>query len=423
MTLPRVLTICHGHPDLVPGGTEHFAHDLHSAFARDGHAESYFLACVTGLHRASREGSALQSFDGRANEFLLRVGRFDPVMLCHAGDGEAIASLGRLLATLKPDVVHFHHLMHVGGESLALVKRTLPNARIVFTLHDFHPICAREGLMLRSNGDALCHGGNPDACHACLPDIAASRFALRRLHIGNLLNLVDRFVAPSATARERFVDGGIEPSRIVAIRNGVAELAMPETEPVSGPSAGMVFGCFGTMARHKGVLLALDAVTRLGDDCDATLSLFGDVSYQSAAFRAEFDRALRRTRGRAQHHGPYRRADLTRLMAGVDGVVVPSLWWENAPLVILESLRHRKPVIAADIGGMAELVQHGSNGLLFRRGDAVDLARAMSRAATETGLWSSLRAGIAPVATIAEVATAYARLYGELLEEDQRKLA
>jgi len=110
-------------------------------------------------------------------------------------------------------------------------------------------------------------------------------------------------------------------------------------------------------------------------------------------------------------------------MTGVDWVVVPSLWWENAPLVILESFRHRKPVIAADIGGMAELVQHGRNGLLFRRGDAGDLARIMSRAATEEGLWSSLRGGIAPVATMTDVAAAHARLYAQLLEFDERRSA
>jgi glycosyltransferase involved in cell wall biosynthesis len=256
-----------------------------------------------------------------------------------------------------------------------------------------------------------------------LPDIAASRFALRRFHLGNLLSLVDRFVAPSLLVRERFVAWGIEPSRIAAIGNGVAELPLPEAEAVAEPDRAVAFGYFGTMARHKGVLLALDAVMRLDDDCRAALGLFGDESFQSAAFREEFNRTLRRARGRAQHHGPYQRAELGRLMAGVDWVVVPSLWWENAPLVILESFRHRKPVIAADIGGMAELVQHGRNGLLFRRGDAGDLARAMSRAATEAGLWSSLRDGIAPVPTMADVAAAHLRLYGELLEVDQKRSA
>ena len=423
MTSPRVLTICHGHPDFVPAGTELFAHQLHSSFAKNGLTESYLLACVTGLHRGMREGSALQSLDGRSNEFLLRVGRFDPVMLCHAGDGEPIASLGRLLTTLKPDIVHFHHLLHIGGESLALIKRTLPQTRIVFTLHDFHPICAREGLMLKSTANALCHVATPDACHACLPDIAASRFALRRLHLGNMLNLVDSFVAPSSFVRDRFISWGIEASRIIEIRNGVAASSVEDAMNTTAPASAAAFGYFGTVAPHKGALLALEAVTRLVDDVDAGLGIYGDVSFQSGAFQDEFAKALRRARGRAQHHGPYQRADLTRLMSGVDWVVVPSLWWENAPLVILEAFRHRKPVIAADIGGMAELVQHGRNGLLFRRGDAGDLARAMSRAATEEGLWSSLRDGIAPVATVTDVAAAHARLYAQLLEFDERRSA
>jgi glycosyltransferase involved in cell wall biosynthesis len=108
-------------------------------------------------------------------------------------------------------------------------------------------------------------------------------------------------------------------------------------------------------------------------------------------------------------------------MRSIDWAVVPSLWWENAPLVILEAFRHRRPVIAADIGGMAEMVGHGVNGLLFRRADVRDLERAMVHAATERGLWSRLRAGIPPVATVAEMAAAHGRLYRALLEAEHEQ--
>src|SRR3546814_10549806 len=103
------------------------------------------------------------------------------------------------------------------------------------------------------------------------------------------------------------------------------------------------------------------------------------------------------------------------LMAAVDWVVVPSIWWENAPLVIQEAFQHRRPVICSDIGGMAEMVQHDVNGLHFRRGDAADLAGLMRRAAAEDGLWDRLVAGIPEIPTIGAVATRYRRLYLRLL--------
>ena len=62
-------------------------------------------------------------------------------------------------------------------------------------------------------------------------------------------------------------------------------------------------------------------------------------------------------------------------MARIDWVVVPSIWWENGPLVILEAFQHGRPVICSDIGGMSEKVTDGVNGLHFRRGDPRDLAR------------------------------------------------
>jgi glycosyltransferase involved in cell wall biosynthesis len=110
-------------------------------------------------------------------------------------------------------------------------------------------------------------------------------------------------------------------------------------------------------------------------------------------------------------------------MRSVDWIVVPSLWWENAPLVILEAFRHGRPVIAADIGGMAELIVPETNGLVFRRGDANDLARMMSRAISEPELWYRLRYGAATVPTVADTADAYLELFEEMRAAQQRRSA
>ena len=78
-------------------------------------------------------------------------------------------------------------------------------------------------------------------------------------------------------------------------------------------------------------------------------------------------------------------------MEEVDWVIVPSIWWENSPLVIQEAFMYGRPVICSDIGGMAEKVTDGVNGLHFRRADPDSLAETMHRAATEEGLWEQLR--------------------------------
>ncbi len=98
-------------------------------------------------------------------------------------------------------------------------------------------------------------------------------------------------------------------------------------------------------------------------------------------------------------------------MAAIDWVVVPSIWWENAPLVIQEAQLHRRPVIASGIGGMAEMVEHGRTGLHVRPNDAGDLAKVMRACAEERGLWTRL-ANAAPPPDIDRVAAAHLALFG-----------
>ena len=96
---------------------------------------------------------------------------------------------------------------------------------------------------------------------------------------------------------------------------------------------------------------------------------------------------------RVRFVGPYKSADLPRLMREVDWVVMPSTWWENAPVVIQEAFHHGRPLIASDIGGMAEKVRDRLDGLHFRAGSPDSLADCLERALREPGLWDRLGAG------------------------------
>jgi glycosyltransferase involved in cell wall biosynthesis len=98
-------------------------------------------------------------------------------------------------------------------------------------------------------------------------------------------------------------------------------------------------------------------------------------------------------------------------MSNVDWVIVPSLWWENSPLVIQEAFHFGRPVLCSDIGGMAEKVTDGVNGLHFRVGDAVSLAETMRRAVETPSLWQRLHDGISPVYGMAEHIERLSHLY------------
>ena len=106
-------------------------------------------------------------------------------------------------------------------------------------------------------------------------------------------------------------------------------------------------------------------------------------------------------------------------MDGIDWVVVPSIWWETGPIVVMEAFQYGRPVICSDIGGMSEKVTDGVNGLHFRRRDPEQLADVMQRAAETPGLWDELRAGIPadPPRWMDDHVTILSDLYRRLLAE------
>jgi glycosyltransferase involved in cell wall biosynthesis len=142
-----------------------------------------------------------------------------------------------------------------------------------------------------------------------------------------------------------------------------------------------------------------------------------NLDLQHSEYQQEFNRLVGETRDRVTLAGPYQHADLPGLMASVDWVVVPSIWWENSPLVIQEAFFHGRPVICSDIGGMAEKVTDGVNGLHFRARDAVALAETIERAVATNELWEKLRKGIPNVHRMEAHVETLGRVYKDLLRQ------
>jgi glycosyltransferase involved in cell wall biosynthesis len=147
------------------------------------------------------------------------------------------------------------------------------------------------------------------------------------------------------------------------------------------------------------------------------LSLHGaNLEIQPQEFQEEFRNLLARSPNNITMRGRYRSEELPHLMADVDWVVVPSKWWENSPLVIQEAFMHGRPVICSDIGGMAEKVTDGVNGLHFRVGNAASLADTIQKAVTTPHIWDILHAGLPTVYGMEAHIGSLADLYSKLLE-------
>lgn len=407
MANPRILQIVHDHPAFTNGGTEWVAHDLSRALERLG-AEVTLLAATTSLSRPDAAPGALER---HGRDLLLKTARYDAFSLTRADGPEWVHSMRRVLTDTMPDIVHLHGLDRIGTEIVSMIRSHRPEARIVLTLHDMQLICARDGLMLAAD-NMLCRTASPDACHRCLPELSMSRHALREALLKAVLAGVDVLLTPSHFLKARFVEWGIPEGKIVVQPNGV--LAQPEA---ALPERGNRFAFFGNTLGHKGVHVLLDAAERLaGLDAPLRITLHGGFPWATAEDKERLAAAVTRAAPVAQHLGPYDRADLPALMAHTDWVVMPSIWWENAPLVILEAQRARRPVICSGIGGMAELIEDGVNGLHVPPGDAAALAETLAGAA-DTDLCRKLATqSRAPVDTD-KMATSHLTLYRSLLEK------
>ncbi len=407
--MTRVLVAAHNHPALHPGGTEIFAHDLFRAYQRAG-CDALFLGATNQIHRQERPGTSFQSIGSSGDEILLWSGHFDRFFMSQIDLYGVVPDIVELLQDFRPDIVHLHHLLLLGAEFPHIVRRTLPDCRIIMTLHDYYPICHHDGLMVRTRDKELCHGASPDRCHSCFKDISLDKFVLRERHLKSLLSVVDGYVAPSAFLKQRYVEWGLPEDSISLIPNGQPQRV--SAAPVTRSERRRpVFGYFGNLNPWKGGTVLLEAAKQLiSEGLDFEVRVHGAAPFQSETFVEAIDKLFAETAPVVQRRGAYRREDIADLIGTVDCMVMPSIWWENAPLVIQEAQSQNCPVITSNIGGMAEMIEDGINGLTVSPNDPVALAAAMRRIAEDPDLREILSHGARHPETIDTTASRYLAL-------------
>jgi glycosyltransferase involved in cell wall biosynthesis len=368
----RVLIASHSHPEVSNGGSEIAAYQLFEGLQGRTDCQAWFLGCDRSAV-ATRPGAVLtQPYSER--EYLYSTGAFDWFKFANP-DPRFRTEIEWLFRELAPDVVHFHHYIDFGVEVFQHLRRVLPSCRIVLTLHEYLAICHHFGQMVTSKHRSLCYQSSPARCQKCFPDLARSDFFLRQRYIERFFDLVDRFIAPSQFLAERYVAWGLPATKIVVLENlmPAAKESPPALIPTGGP---LRIGFFGQISALKGIDVVFDAAAVLSTEgfSGVSFEIFGDYRSQPPEFQEAFLVRLAGAGRNIRFNGPYDRGRVNRLMQSVHAVLVPSVWWENSPVVIQEALRNRRPVICSDIGGMAEKVRDGIDGFHFPVGNPLALA-------------------------------------------------
>ncbi len=410
----RVLFISNNHPDLYLGGAEVYAFELYQARRDSPEIEPVLLARSIASGHGPRRDTRFFALNDDPNQVLWSQTEHDYFSMTSPNKDEYTVHFHDFLSAYRPHLVHIQHTIGLGVDLIRQIKRSLPGIPVVHTLHEFLPICPAKGLMIRTFNHELCRQASPARCHECFPDKPPQELFLREGRIKAHFQHVDLFLAPSRQLLERFVDWGIPRQRIRFHEYGRAHRGAPGKGP--DPPISQV-GFFGQIRPHKGVVLLLQAMRLLAEQGDSKLRLFLNGTGQeteSEDFQDEIASLLEQCPN-VTFLGEYRPAEIAERMREVAWVVVPSIWWENSPLVIQEAFMHRRPVICSDIGGMAEKVRDGVDGLHFRVNDAVHLAATLERAAASAERWRRLRDAIRPVYSVAESVAELTTIYRSLL--------
>ncbi|WP_071796219.1 glycosyltransferase family 4 protein [Natronohydrobacter thiooxidans] len=407
----RILVTSHGHPDFHLGGGELAAYNLYKAYSAHPDVEAaFFLA----RHDRGR-GPTGAFFPRRENEFLWEQGVGDWFRMKMATPRGTTHNLAELIRHLRPTIVHVHHYVHMGLEYLHMIKQIDPSIRIVMTLHEYIAICFNQGQMVKPGTNRLCFRESPDDCNRCFPQHSIEDFWLRKHRYQSFFRLVDQFVAPSDFLRQRYIDWGIAPERIVTIENGQASGEILPPRPLAEGETRNRFAFFGQINPFKGVSLLLQGLASLkkSERRKIVLEIHGaNLEEQTPEFR-DMIMALRgplEKEGCLQWIGPYEPFQMAGRMAAVDWVVIPSIWWENSPMVIQEAFSLGRPLVGSDIGGMAEKITHGLDGVHVPVGNAKAWGETLLRLSGYTEEWDRLRAGITKPISYADCARAHLEL-------------
>jgi glycosyltransferase involved in cell wall biosynthesis len=346
----------------------------------------------------------------RPDEYLWEQAVHDWHMMKAAHQESLTTWFADLIRALKPTVVHTHHYAHLGLEYLRVIKQVDPAIRIVLTLHEYMAICSNHGQMIKTGSFKLCSRESYDECRQCFPDKTAEDFWLRKHYFQSHFKLVDQFVSPSEFLRQRYIDWGLSPEKIVVIENGQSDEPALPPRPLAEGETRNRFGFFGQINPYKGLDVVLQALHEMpkADRKKIVLEVHGaNLELQAAEYREKVE-ALRDPlvkQGVVRWAGPYQPHELRSRMAGIDWVVVPSIWWENSPMVIQEAFVCGRPILVSDIGGMREKVQEAVNGYRMPPASVDAWAATLKRASSDNGSWDSLCAGITRPRSYAECAS------------------
>ena len=274
---------------------------------------------------------------------------------------EAKRGMKRMLKEKKPDLVHAHNIYNGLSTSILSAARAegIPS---VLTLHDYKLVCPSYVMVNHGEICEKCMGGR---FRHCLRNRCAKGGAL-----GSVLFTIESYynlwlkkylipgflISPSQFLKDKVIAGGYPEERIKHIVNAVD---MQQYEPNTTPGDYALY--IGRLSHEKGIHTLLAAF----HDIDVPLRIVGTGPEQIHVERYVEEHGLKHIRIEGYKKG----SELRQLCRECAFSIIPSEWYENCPMSVIEMMAYGKPVIGSRVGGIPELIDDQQSGFLFDMGN------------------------------------------------------
>lgn len=363
----KILVVIHGFPPYYTAGSEIYAYNKCLELSK-----KHEVIVFTRIEDEFQEAYTLtKSVENEITIIRVNKPSRDYTFRSKYQDFRMVEIFKKCIEKFRPDIVHINHLSHLTTLIIDLLEEyKIP---IVFTLHDFWMMCIRGQLI--TDNYHLCTGPIIEKCKKCNMKYFSSEWHAKQ-EIQRWLKMLSRvnkkvnlFIAPSRFLRNMYMNFGIPENKIIYMDYGFDKDLINGIQKIQ--SSKIRFGFLGRIIPVKGVSLLIDAFNEV-DHSKAELNFYGRRPSSLIYLKKRCKNSS------IYFRGGYNYKDITKILSNIDVLVVPSIWFENSPLVIHEAFLAKIPVITNNLGGMAELVTHEKNGLLAEPGNVKDLIEKMN---------------------------------------------
>lgn len=454
----KILLIIHGFPPQQSAGSEIYTFMLANQLSKKDD-----VTVLTRTNNLNDEEYAV-SKTSRGDFDLITINNTLKYRRCYTDkyiNHQITAIFNQILNELKPDVIHIGHLIGLSTTIVDEAKRH--GIPIVYTLHDFWLICP-TGRFIRDDS-TICHEPSILECQKCLkPQLLVNQGAnklirftkkvigtskgstrlygylekvyqyyaniffnmrnntfdreiiRRQKNMLNLFDLVDIFIAPSKFLLKKYTEFGLNENKVIYLDYGFN--TTPYKNLKRKVSVNLRIGYIGTLIPPKGIHVLLKAFSKIKAN-NVELRIHGGFDHNNDEYKS-YSASIKELfkLDNVSWFGPYKNENITNILNEIDIIVVPSVWFENSPLVIHEAFMAKIPVFASRIGGMEELVQHGINGFLFELGNDDDLRLSIQKIINQPDLLEKFKSNIPKVADIVDHAVDGRKIYLKSIKDN-----